>query len=112
MSRHERDRVYEDVELSGAHGEGVEVELTDGRVGAKQVVTANSAPGDHHGVAGEHEAGLSHARWTRTKRATVPVSDFDALRRLLWRIPSTAAADANQGGVVTRVGLCRLTSRG
>jgi hypothetical protein len=48
--------------------------------GPKQVVTAKGTPGDHHGVAREHEAGLSHARWTRTKRARVPESDFNALR--------------------------------
>ena len=90
----------EDAELSGAHGEGVEVELTDGRVGAKQVVTAKGRPGDHHGVAGEHEAGLSHVRWTRTQRARVSESDLNALRGLPWRIPSSAAADANEGGVV------------
>jgi sugar lactone lactonase YvrE len=30
----------------------------------------------------------------------VPESDFNALRRLPWRIPSSAAADANEGGVV------------
>jgi len=28
----------------------------------KQVVTAKGTPGHHHGVAGEHEAGLSHPR--------------------------------------------------
>jgi hypothetical protein len=64
------------------------------------VVTAKGTPGDHHGVAREHEAGLSHARWMRTKRARVPESDFNALRGLSWRIPSSAAADANEGGVV------------
>jgi hypothetical protein len=98
VRRHERDRVYEDAELSGAHGESVEVELTDGRVGAKQVVTAKGTPGDHHGVAREHEAELSHARWTRAKRARVPERDFNALRGLPWRIPSSAAADATLGG--------------
>jgi hypothetical protein len=58
------------------------VHHTVGGVGAKQVVTAKGTPGDHHGVAREHEAGLSHARWTRTKRARVPESDFNALRGL------------------------------
>jgi hypothetical protein len=71
--------------------------------GAKQVVTQKGTPGDHHGVAREHEAGLSHARSTRTKRARVPESDFNALRGLPWRIPSSAAADANEGGVVVRM---------
>jgi hypothetical protein len=71
-----------------------------GGVGAKQVVTAKGRPGDHHGVAGEHEAGLSHVRWTRTQRARVSESDLNALRGLPWRIASSAAADANEGGVV------------
>ena len=68
--------------------------------GAKQVVTAKGTPGDHHRVAGEYEAGLGHVRWTRTKRIRVPESDFNALRGLPRRIPSSAAADANEGGVV------------
>jgi hypothetical protein len=55
VRRHERDCVYEDAELSGAH----------------------------------------------TQRARVPESDFNALRGLPWRIPSSAAADANQGGDAT-----------
>lgn len=79
-NRQECDGVDEDAELAGADGECVEVELTDGGVRAKQVVTAEGATGDHHGVAGEHEAGLSHARWVRMKRARVAAGDFNALR--------------------------------
>jgi hypothetical protein len=85
---------------SDSQAENTSPDVQAERVGAKQVVTAKGTPGDHHGVAREHEAGLSHARWTRTKRARVPESDFNALRGLPWRIPSSAAADANQGGVV------------
>ena len=76
------------------------VHHTVGRVGAKQVVTPKGTPGDHHGVAREHEAELSHARWTRTKRARVPESDSTLCGGLPWRIPLSAAADANEGGVV------------
>ena len=77
------------------------MELTDGRVGTEETMAAKGMAGDHEGVAGDHEAGLSHARWTRTKRARVPESDFNALRGLPWRIPLSAAADANQGGDAT-----------
>jgi hypothetical protein len=53
--------VYKDAELSGTHGEGVEVELTDGRVGSEEVVASEGAARDHHSVAREHKAGLRHA---------------------------------------------------
>jgi len=34
--------------------------------------------------------------------AMVPERDFNALRGLPWRIPSSAAADSNEGGVVAK----------
>lgn len=61
MGAHEGDGVYEDTKLLGTHGQRIEVELTDGRVRAEQVMTAKRASSDHHRVAGEHEARLGHA---------------------------------------------------
>jgi hypothetical protein len=54
MGAHERDRVYADPELLGAHSERVEVEVTNGWVGAEEMVATKGASGDHHGVAWEH----------------------------------------------------------
>ena len=99
-----RPRTFAYVRVSSdSQAENTSLDVQAERVGAKQVVTAKGAPGDHHGVAGEHEAGLSHARWTHTKRAKVSERDFNALRGLPWRIPLSAAADASEGGVVVRM---------
>ena len=111
VRRHERDRVHEDAKLLGTHGEDVEVELPNGRVGSKEVVATQGTAGDHHGVAWEHEGGLSHAWRVRTKHARAAASDFKSLPLPKWRIPSEAAADGNQGAVApTRVGLLSITT--
>ena len=82
---------------SDSQAENTRLDVQAERVEAEQVAIAKGTPGDHHGVAREHEAGLSHARWTRTKRVRVPELDFNALRGRPWPIPSSAAADANLG---------------
>jgi hypothetical protein len=62
VCRHERDGVHEHIVLTGAHGQRVEVELTDSGVRAKEVMPAKGAAGNHDGLAGYDKAGLGHAR--------------------------------------------------
>jgi hypothetical protein len=61
MGGHERDGVDQDTELTGAQGERVQIDLPDGGIRAKEVMTEKGAPGDHEGVAGHDGAGLGHA---------------------------------------------------
>jgi hypothetical protein len=61
MCGHERDGVHEDPKLMGADSQCLEVELTDGGVRAKEVVSANGAAGDHDSGARQDEAGLGHS---------------------------------------------------
>jgi len=60
VRRHEGDGVHKDAELSGAESERVQVEPADGGIGAEEVMAAKGPSSNHHGVAGEHEPGLSH----------------------------------------------------
>ena len=99
MGAHEGDGVHEDAELLGTDAECVEIELADGGVRTEQVMAAKGAPGDHHGVAREHEAGLGHAHGWSRNQATPLSRDLHALRRRTWRISSTPTTDANVGEV-------------
>jgi putative transposase len=83
----------------GAHGERVEVELADSRVGTEQVMAAKGASGDHHGVAAEHESWLSHGHGRSTNQAVVAASQFNPLRERDRRISSNPTTDTNPGGV-------------
>ena len=97
--------MHEDAKLLGTHSEDVEVELANGRVGPKDVVATEGTAGDHHGVAGEHEAGsVMHGGYARSTPGLPRVISS------LCRFPSggypqkrrrTSAADVNQGAVVT-----------
>ena len=99
MRAHERNGVYENAEPRGAHGERVEVELTDDRVGSKQVMAAKGAAWDHHGVAPEHEAWLGHGQGWSTNQAVVSASEFNAFRQRDGRISSNPVTGANLGEV-------------
>jgi hypothetical protein len=99
MRRHEGHGVHEDAELPSAQGERVQVQLTDRGIGTEKMMTPKRASRDHQGVAGDHEAWLSHERPVRMKRARIPASDSKALPQLDWRIPSPSMADANLGEV-------------
>ena len=98
MRGHERDAVHQDPKLTGADGQSVEVELAAGGVGAEQVMTTKGGTGEHHGVAGQDETGLSHAGSVRTESANSLGCDFNTLPRLNWRIPSTPMMNANWVG--------------
>lgn len=62
VGAHEGDRVNEHAELSGTHGQGVEVELPDGGVRPKEVMTPKRPPRHHHRAAGHDETRLGHTQ--------------------------------------------------
>ena len=70
VRRHERDRVREDAELSGAHGEGVEIELTADELVAVYERGAVDEPrrGRAVGMPGPFYAPIGTTRKRRTGR--------------------------------------------
>ena len=61
MGGHERYGVHEHIILTSADRECVEIELTDSRVGAKEVMPAKGASSDHDGCARYNKPRLGHA---------------------------------------------------
>jgi len=60
MGAHERYAVHQHAKLPSTDRKCVEVELPDGGVGTKEVVTAEGAPSHHDRATGQDETGLSH----------------------------------------------------
>lgn len=72
VRRHKHYGMHYHIKLTGAERKRVEVKLSYGRIGAKEMMTAKRAACDHDGATRQDEAGLGH-KWEKSRNEAIPL---------------------------------------